>query len=89
MQASFASNGSNEQELVWNRVAAMFELTNRIVHEIMSSDEEESSLNGHHGRRKCLDDKETRVNRLKETAANYIHDKYCDWIYENGGWVGN
>ena len=25
--------------------------------------------------------------RLKQMAACYIHEKYCDWIFEHGGWV--
>lgn len=55
----------------------MFELTNRIVHEMLSRCDDNSNEN----------EKQARVLRLKETAANYIHEKYCDWIYENGGWV--
>ena len=64
-----------EPESVWNKVAVMFELTNRALQEILASGD------------RYLEDRDTRVHRLKETAASYIHDKYCDWIYENGGWV--
>ena len=61
---------------VWSRVAAMLDLTNRVVHEIMCAEDE-----------RFTEGKQARVNRLKDTAAAYIHDKYCHSIYENGGWV--
>ena len=25
--------------------------------------------------------------KLKQAAANYIHEQFCDWIFEQGGWV--
>ena len=60
---------------VWQTIAAIFELILQTVivveHRTDMADDEKSHL--------CF--------KLKETAASYVHDKYCDWIFENGGWV--
>ncbi len=60
---------------VWQTIAAIFELILQTIIVVENrtdmADEEKSHL--------CF--------KLKETAASYVHDKYCDWIFENGGWV--
>lgn len=60
---------------VWQTIAAIFELILQTVIVVENrtdmADDEKSHL--------CF--------KLKETAASYVHDKYCDWIFDNGGWV--
>ncbi|RNA41304.1 hypothetical protein BpHYR1_031583 [Brachionus plicatilis] len=63
----------NKYDSVWNKIAILFELINRSV-QIVKNMEPKSELN------------QALIMKLKEIAANYIHDKYCDWIYKNGGW---
>lgn len=64
----------NKYDSVWNKIAILFELINRSV-QIVNNMEPKSEMN------------RALIMKLKEIAANYIHDKYCDWIYKNGGWV--
>ena len=56
----------------WHKIAAVFELVWLAVTQMDSNNQA---------------DRGPLIYKLKETAANYIHDKYCDWIFENGGWV--
>ncbi len=58
----------------WHKIAAIFDL---VLQAFKLVDLEKHDA---HEKREIM-------LKLKETASNYIHDKYCDWIYENGGWV--
>ena len=64
----------NRYDSVWNKIAILFELINRSV-QMVKSIKTKDELN------------QVLIMKMKEIAANYIHDKYCDWIYKNGGWV--
>lgn len=64
----------NKYDSVWNKIAILFELINRSV-QMVRSVQVKNELD------------QVMIMKMKEIAANYIHDKYCDWIYKNGGWV--
>lgn len=65
---------------IWHKVAILFDLTNRVVQTILN-DAETGRKDAH----AC----DLLVKQFKQLAAFYIHDKYCDWIYDHGGWVNN
>ena len=58
---------------VWLKIAAVFELANRAVNMIDNNPFYKYNSN--------------RIDKIKETTANFIHHRFCDWICENGGWV--
>lgn len=58
----------------WHKVAGIFDLvlqTAKIIEAKSSGDE------------KGLE----QTFKVKQAAANCIHEKFCDWIFEQGGWV--
>ncbi len=59
---------------VWHKIAAIFDL---VLQAFKLIDVQKTDMHA----------KSQLMMKLKETASNYIHDKYCDWIFENGGWV--
>lgn len=67
--------GARFSSTEWHRIAAIFDLVLQTVKVVEMT--------------QSLDDTDKRqvMFKLKETASNYIHDKFCDWIFENGGWV--
>jgi hypothetical protein len=60
--------------LTWFKIAFVFEFVNKATQFVQNIE----SLNNN---------KDELILRLKEMGANYIHTKYCDWIYEQGGWI--
>lgn len=58
----------------WENVAAIFQFVFLSVKSISS--------------RKNLsqENKNRIIQKIKEMIAIYLHDNFCDWIFENGGW---
>ena len=59
-------------DCVWYKLTILFELVHRCA--IIVVEEKYANGNG-------------LVGRMKEIAGCYVHEKYCDWIYDQGGWV--
>ena len=59
-------------ELVWCKIVYIFEFVNMSVQMVLN---------------KFSIRKEEKISKLKEMGASYIHVKYCDWIYQQGGWI--
>lgn len=64
----------NKCEFLWSKLAILFEMTTKTV-QLMTSDGFYRNEN-------------EKIAKLKELAAGYIHDKYCEWtVYDHDGWV--
>ena len=59
-------------DCVWYRLTILFELVQRCATIVVG----EKRSNGN-----------DLIGRMKEIAGCYVHEKYCDWIYDQGGWV--
>lgn len=59
--------------LTWFKIAFVFEFVNKTVQHVLNN--------------VSSNKKDELIFRLKEMGANFIHTKYCDWIYEQGGWI--
>lgn len=59
-------------DCVWYKLTILFELVQRCAVIVVG----ERYVNGN-----------GLIGRMKEIAGCYVHEKYCDWIYDQGGWV--
>ena len=60
------------RDFKWFQIVFVFECVNFAVQIVLKSQSNK---------------KEESVLKIKEMGANFIHSKYCDWIFEQGGWI--